>query len=94
LIARILAQKDAKEFEPPKEFEDLKPLFMENSNSPSDLHVAILKYRMEKIEEMEEESPFSIDQILGYVARFLIVDEWFRLSPHNLKDSEKTNRYG
>jgi hypothetical protein len=94
LIAWILAQKDAKEFEPPKEFEDLKLLFMENSRSPSNLHIAILKYRMEKIEEMESQAPFTIDQILGYVARFLIVDEWFRLSPNNLKDSEKTNRYG
>jgi hypothetical protein len=79
-IANILAQKDSSDFIPPKEYEDLKILFVEKAHNPEKLNRAISEYRMKKIEEMEdEESPFSIDQVLGYVARFLIVDSWFQL---------------
>ncbi len=78
-IREILAQKDSSDFIPPKEFEDLKILFVEKAHDPEKLNRAILEYRLKKIEEMEdEESPFSIDQVLGYVARFLIVDSWFQ----------------
>lgn len=79
-IANILAQKDAPDFIPPKEYEDLKILFVEKAHDPEKLNRAILEYRLKKIEEMEEiDAPFSIDQVLGYAARFLIVDSWFKL---------------
>jgi len=81
LIAYILAQKDASEFIPPKEYEDLKILFVEKAHDPEKLERALLEYRLKKIEEMEDgEKPFSIDQVLGYVARFLIIDSWFQLN--------------
>lgn len=79
LIAYILAQKDTPDFVPPQEFEILKALFVKYNHSPEVLNRAILQYRFEMIEEMEQEAPFSIDQILGYVARFLMVDGCFRL---------------
>jgi hypothetical protein len=79
-IVNILVQKDAADFIPPKEYEDLKILFVEKAHDPENLNRAILEYCLKKIEEMEdEESPFSIDQVLGYAARFLIIDSWFQL---------------
>ncbi len=53
-ISDILAQKDASDYTPPKEYEDLKILFVENSSQSQKLNRAILQYRFEKIEEMEE----------------------------------------
>lgn len=78
-VALILAQKEAPDFTPPAEFEDLKSLFMENSSKPEALHRSLLEYRFEKILEMSEATSFSMDQVLSYIARFLIVDEWFGL---------------
>lgn len=78
-ISFILAQKDAPNFTPPIEYEDLKVLFIENSSEPEKLHRAILQYRFEKIEAMKEKTSFSIDQLLAYIAQFLIVDGWFRM---------------
>lgn len=80
LVAYILAQKDAAEFTPPKEWDALKVLFADNSRNPKKLHRSILEYRFEKIEEMYQEyTPFSTDQILGYAAGFLVAEEWFSL---------------
>ncbi len=78
-VSYILAQKDAAEFTPPREFEQVKILFVENIRDPEKLNRALLEYRFEKIEEMEQENvPFSIDQVLAYVAKFLIVDSFFQ----------------
>jgi len=96
LVASILAQKDAADFLPPKEFEDLKILFVEKGDDPEKLNRAILEYRMKRIEEMEDESdPFSIDRILGYAARFLIVDSYRQLDwEKGRMEVEKLSEYG
>ena len=80
IVAEILAQKDMQEFSPPREFEELKTLFMENISDPQKLNRAILQYRFSKIEELEERSVFSLDQILGYLARLIIVEDWQELN--------------
>ncbi len=86
LIANILAQKDAADYIPPSKFEKLKILFVENSHNPEKLNRAILEYRLEMIEEMEENyPPFSMDRVLSYVARFLLIDSLRHL------DLEKAN---
>jgi uncharacterized protein DUF2764 len=94
-VANILAQKDAPDFIPPKEYEDLKILFVENAHDPEKLDRALLEYRLRKIEEMEDvASPFSIDQVLGYAARFLIVDSWFQLDREKGRlEVEKLSEY-
>jgi hypothetical protein len=79
LVSFLLAQKDTAELTVPREFEDLKSLFVENGSEPEKLHRALLEYRWEKIEEMGDAVSFGIDEVLGYIAKFLIVDEWFRL---------------
>lgn len=80
IVAYILSQRDADAFTPPKEFEGLTILFENHWGSPEKLNRSILEYRLDRIEEIEQEdAPFSIDQVLSYVAKFLIIDGWFRL---------------
>lgn len=79
LVADILAQKEAPIYTPPQEYEDLKTLFMDNRSDPQKLQKAILQYRFDRIEEMEENQDFSIDRVLAYMARLMIVESWFEL---------------
>ncbi len=76
LVAEILAQKDSPDYTPPREYEDLKAIFMDTISDPQKLNRAILEYRFKKIEEMEEYQDFSIDRILAYLARLIIVESW------------------
>jgi hypothetical protein len=75
LVADILAQKDAAEYNPPQEFEDLKMAFLENSGEPVKLNKAVLRYRLSKIDEMIEPQDFTIDWILAYTARLLLLED-------------------
>ncbi len=96
-VSDILAQKDAAEYTPPKEYEDLKTLFMENSQSPQRLNRAILQYRFEKIEEMEENQDFTIDRVLSYIARLLIVESLDQLDQEKETGTlivEQMSQYG
>lgn len=92
LVASILAQKDAPEYMPPQEYEDLKTLFVDNRFDPARLHEAILEYRLRKIEEMEEPQDFGIDRVLAYVSRFLLVESLSELSRE--KGKEQLSEYG
>lgn len=95
LIAEILAQKDAPDFTPSSEFENLKNIFEDNNKNPRKLYLAILQYRFNKIEEMEEIDSFSINRVLAYVARFLIVESWFDLDrEQGMIAVEKLSQYG
>lgn len=80
LIAQILAQKDAPEFEPPEGFEDLKAIFEAYQDTPIKLYQALCEYRFDKIEEMIGSDAFSLSKILGYMAEFIIVDKWMHLN--------------
>ncbi len=73
LVASILAQKDAADYTPPTGYEVLKGLF---SYEPKAQERELLAYRLEKIEEIEGTEPFSIDHLLGYMARLLLVESW------------------
>lgn len=91
LVAEILAQKDSPDYTPPREFEDLKTIFMENRSNPKKLHRAILEYRFNKIEEMEENQDFGIDRVLAYVAKFMLVESLAGLSEE--KGMEELRQY-
>lgn len=94
-IAQILAQKDAPEFSPPMEYEDLKDLFVENSSDPRKLSEALLKYRFEKIGEWEENEHFTLDRILAYAARLLILESAMQLDQEKASIAvEELSKYG
>lgn len=79
IIVQLLSQKDSKTFEPPEEFEDLKPILDENYNSPLALHKALNEYRFKKMDEMAGLDVFSFERILSYLASFFIVEKWMAL---------------
>jgi hypothetical protein len=80
LIAQLLAQQDAKVYEPPEKYKDLKVLFEKYGDDPLALQRALDEYRVEKIEGLVDMSDlFSIDRILAYFLQFIIVERWFHL---------------
>ena len=80
MCAQIIAQKDSPRYEAPFEYSDLKTLFEEHYREPFDLYQALCRYRFEKINELAGFEPFSLDGILAYVAKFIIVDKWLDLN--------------
>jgi hypothetical protein len=95
IVAEILAQKDSPTYTPPKGFEDLKTLFLENSFDPNALNRAILEYRFKRIEDLEEPSDFGIDRILSYVARLILVESLRGNDPDQGKtEVKKLSQYG
>ncbi len=79
LVAQILAQKDDPEYEPPAVYADLKALFLAHSKDPWQQYKAFAEWRFDKIRELIDKPLFSIDWILGYMARLLIVEQWNEL---------------
>jgi hypothetical protein len=76
-VAYLLAQKDGGSLLMPLEYEGLDLLLKEKR--PRELFLSLLKYRFDKILELEERHPFAIDQVLGYLARLLLAESWTRL---------------
>lgn len=79
IVAQILAQKDAKAYEPPTRYSDLKALFEEHYNAPLEIHQALCEYRFNKIEAMYGIDVFTISRILAYMAQLIIVEKWLEL---------------
>lgn len=79
IVAQIIAQKDAKNYEPPFEYKELKPIFEEWSESPLEMHKALVEYRFDTILEFYAGHHFSIEYILGYIARLYLVEKWLAL---------------
>lgn len=78
-VAQILAQKDAKEFQPPQDYTDLKTIFDRFNAEPLKLHQALLEYKYYKIEEILGYDKFSFDRILGYMIQLMMAEKWFEL---------------
>jgi hypothetical protein len=80
LIAQLLAQQEAKTYEPPEKYKDLKVLFDKYGDNPLALQKALDKYRFETIENFVDMADvFSIDRLLAYFLQFMIVEKWFEL---------------
>lgn len=79
IVAQILAQKDAKVFEPPFEYLDLKPIFTEFAEQPLLLHKALLEYEFKYIVENWGGELFSIERILNYLSRLILVERWLEM---------------
>jgi len=79
LIGSILAQKDAKHFEPPVRLISLKTLFMENYGRPEKLHQALCEYRFKHIEKMYGIEVLGEARIFAYMMQLILVEEWLEL---------------
>lgn len=76
LISQILAQKDATSFEPPYEYTDLKPIFEAFADEPMELHKALVSYQFDHMITLFIGELFTIERILNYAARLLLVERW------------------
>ena len=80
LIAQMLAQKDAKTFEPPEKYQALKAIFDRYADEPLELERALDEYRFNYIDSLIELSDsFSMDRILAYMSQLIILQKWFAL---------------
>ena len=91
LVAQILAQKDMDTYEPPIEYQDLFDEISACGEDPWEQYQAIMRYEFNKIEEMTGYPLFSLEWILGYVARLLLVERWNLLDPE--RGEEILDRY-
>lgn len=91
LAADILAQRDREEYEPPLEFQDLAQKIQSCGEDPWEQYRTVVLYEFEKIEEMTGYPLFSIDWILGYLVRLILVERWNELSEE--KGKEIVDRY-
>lgn len=98
LIAEIIAQKDAPEYVPPAEYEDLKAIFVDNVHDPRKLAECLSAYRFEKLEEWESREHFTLDRILAYAARLLLVESIGEPTEEDLRAAtdiiEELSEYG
>jgi hypothetical protein len=94
-VMDILSQKDSHDYVPPSDYESLKALYLNAKGNPKELHRALLEYRFQKVEEMEENEHFSMDRILGYLVRLMIVEAWESLNEsQGLATTEHLSNYG
>jgi len=78
-VAQLLAEAQKKHFEPPRPFEELKPLYEARKKAPLDLYQALSIWRFDYLEEQIEWENFSIERILGYIAQLEICEKWLEL---------------
>jgi hypothetical protein len=80
LVDSILRQKDESLYEPPKEYIQLYNIFLKYQSEPKALYKAFLEYCFQKYEYFSERGPFTIDQILGYLANLILVEDYYYLN--------------
>ena len=86
IVAHILAQKDMDTYDPPYEYLDLKARIEACDDDPWLLNRAVLLYEYEKIEERAGYPLFSLNWILGYVARFMLIEHLHALDAEKGKE--------
>lgn len=86
LVAAILAQKDMEQYEPPVDYQDLVDLLHACGDDPWAQFKVFSEYRFNKIEEMSGYPLFSMDWILGYMARLMLVEQWMALDEEKGKN--------
>jgi len=86
LVAHILAQKDAEDYDPPLEYQDLKHNLQGCGDDPLHQYRTIVSYEFDKIEEMTGYPLFSLDWILGYMVRLMLVEHWDGLDEERGKE--------
>jgi hypothetical protein len=75
LVSQIIAQKDAKTYEPPARYEQFRWLYESNADDPVQLYRALAELRFQKVDEMLGVDMLSIDRINGYLVQLIIADK-------------------
>lgn len=85
IVAHILAQKDANQFDPPLDYQELKEIMESCGSDPWQKYKVFAEWKFRKIEEMVKRPLFNIDWILAYLARLIIVEDWNELDKNRGK---------
>jgi hypothetical protein len=92
-IAQVLAQKDAKTYEPPEKYKELKIIFETVGDNPMTLQKAIDEYCFGTIDSLVSMADvFSVDRLLAYLIQFMIVEKWFLSSPNSISATPKRSQ--
>lgn len=79
IVVEMMAQKDAKTYEPPSRFEGLKALFEEHFEEPLELEMNLCRWRSDEYDRFGGIDLFSIDKILAYQAKLVMAERWMEL---------------
>lgn len=80
LIAQLLAQQDAINYELPEKYNALIDIFEKYGDQPLALKKALDRYRFETIESfVDMADDFSIERMLAYFCQLLIVEQWVEM---------------
>lgn len=91
LIMSMLVQEKNAHLVLPEEFKKLKSIYESFSSNPVFLQKKIEEFRITKIDELVQDKYFSIDVMLGFIAKLLIVEQWQSL---NLEEGlNRLNRF-
>lgn len=78
-VAQIIAQKDSKAIIAPNGYQDFVRILEEHFESPIELYQAINEYRFREVEKLVAIDMFSVDRVLGYMVRLIILEQWLEL---------------
>lgn len=78
-IVQILAQKDASHYEPPEEYTEIKEILLSCKGDPWLENRYFTEYRLRKIDALVGGELFSIDAVLGYMAKLMLIEALFEL---------------
>lgn len=80
IVAQILAQKDAPKYELPEKYEDFKPLIEKYYDDPIAIQKAFIEYRFEKMDQMIGIDFFSVNRLIAYMIKLIMIEKWQRLN--------------
>lgn len=76
LIMSMIVQSQNIDLIMPSEFHTLKNIFSNDFANPLELHKRIEKFRLQKITDLVSDKQFLVDNILGFLAKLLIIEQW------------------
>ncbi|MBM3191629.1 MAG: DUF2764 family protein [Chlamydiae bacterium] len=80
LVAAVLSQKDSPHFEAPFGYEELQEMLLTSKNKPMYQYRQLAEFRFRKVREMVASKSFSLDYLLSYAIRVIILEDLHKLS--------------
>ena len=80
MVVELLARKDSEHFEFPFGYEELGVLLKSLGGNPLEQYQRIAEFRFHQIEEKTQDTPHSIQFVLGYLIQFMTVEDWNALN--------------
>lgn len=90
VVLSVLGSAGGESYDPPYEYRELKELFIRTETSPWNRYYELNAFYFKRVERLVDGPLFSIDWILSYLVKFLIIDEILRLDEEEGKRILKT----